>query len=43
MRATMRTLLCLIAILLARPARIEGADQVYPSQHIPLHRSAARR
>ena len=37
MRATVRTLLCLIAILLALPARIAGADQVYPSQHIPLH------
>ena len=37
MRATVRTLLCLIAILLALPARIAGADAVYPSQHIPLH------
>jgi hypothetical protein len=33
----MRALLCLIAILLALPARIAGGDQVYPSQHIPLH------
>ena len=37
MRATVRTLLCLIALLVALPARIAGADQVYQSQHIPLH------
>ena len=37
MRATVRTLLCLIAILVALPVTIANADAVYPSQHIPLH------
>jgi len=37
MRFTVRTLLCLIAIFVAPPVRIAGADAVYPSQHIPLH------
>src|SRR6266508_1572556 len=37
MRTTVRTLLCLIAILLALPVRTAGADAVYPSQRIPLH------
>src|SRR6266542_5790344 len=37
MRFTVRTLLCLIAIFVALPVRIAGADAVYPSQHILLH------
>jgi len=37
MRATVRTLLCLIGFLVALPVTIAGADAVYPSQHIPLH------
>jgi hypothetical protein len=37
MRATVRTLVFLIAILVALPASIAGADAVYRSQHIPLH------
>jgi hypothetical protein len=37
MRATMRTLLCLIAIFVALPVTTANADAVYPSQHIPLH------
>jgi hypothetical protein len=36
MRAVVRTVVCLIAILVALPIRIAGADAVYPSQHIPL-------
>jgi hypothetical protein len=37
MRTTVRTLLCLIAMLVAVPATIANADAVYPSQHIALH------
>src|SRR4029453_16622075 len=37
MRTTMRTLLCLIAMLVALPVTTANADAVYPSQHIPLH------
>ena len=37
MRTTMKTLLCLIAMLVALPVATANADAVYPSQHIPLH------
>jgi hypothetical protein len=37
MRTTLRTLLCLIAMLVALPVTTANADAVYPSQHIPLH------
>jgi hypothetical protein len=37
MRTTVRTLLCLIAMLVALPVTTANADAVNPSQHIPLH------
>jgi hypothetical protein len=37
MRTTVRTLLCLIAMLVAVPATVANADAVNPSQHIALH------
>jgi hypothetical protein len=37
MRTTVKTLLCLIAMLVALPVTTANADAVNPSQHIPLH------